>query len=166
MAFPTILRITVSSGNTVKIPHLSGAYTYDYLINYGDGSPVVHVTSFDDTGCTHTFVYAGTYDIEISGTCETISVNDTGTLKQYLTNILSWGSVGLKLIEFSGCHSLESIPADTYGGLALITDFSGTFYGCDKLISIPAALFSYCTGVTTFSRTFLNCSALITLFKN
>ena len=159
-SYPLIMRVSVNSGDTVTIPHqeydiYSNPYTYNYFVDYGDGSPIVHVTLYNDPNCTHTYSGTSAYTIQISGTCETIYCIGS-RLEPYLIEITSWGSVGLKAIDFFNCILLTSIPDDTYGGLALITDFTYTFQNC-PITSIPAHLFDYCTGVTSFNTTFSYC---------
>ena len=158
-----ILEVTTSSPSTlITIPHIDG-YVYDYYVNYGDGSSINHVISYNDTGCTHVYASANIYDIQITGTCETIYCNGSGDLISYLTKILSWGSVGLKVINFWQCQYLNSIPADIYGGLSQVTDFTNAFANCYALTSIPSGLFNYCTKTTNFNYTFSTCNALVSI---
>ena len=158
-----ILQVTITgSSTTITIPHLNG-YVYNYYINYGDGSSINHVISYNDTGCTHVYASANIYDIQISGICETIYCNNSGTLINYLTKILSWGNVGLKVIDFNDCSLLNSIVKDAIGGLSGVTEFHNTFYNCHSLTSIPAGLFDYCTGVTIINGTFYYCTSLISI---
>ena len=158
---PLILNVaTTGATETITIPHkqtddLGHPYVYNYHVDYGDGTPIYYVPSWSDAYCTHTYAIQGCYTIQISGTCESIYVNNGGTLKTYLTGVTSWGYVGLKLINFFGCTKLNSISTDTYGGLALITSFFNAFNSC-ALWSIPAGLFDHCINASSFESTFWN----------
>ncbi len=155
--FALKLEISTSTPNTsITIPHKSGAYTHNYLIDYGDGNDMKLITSYDDTGCTHTYVTPATYIIQLSGICETIYYNNTSTtFGSSLTKVLSWGQVGLKICDFYGCSYLTEIPSDTLSGLTNVTNFTNAFSNT-QIYNIPEDLFIHATGVTSFSATFAN----------
>ena len=44
--------------------------TYDFTVDWGDGSAISEVDSFDDSDKTHTYAVAGDYTITIIGTCQ------------------------------------------------------------------------------------------------
>jgi len=146
---------TIVSSQTVTIPHLSG-YTYNYVIDYGDGSALGTVTSYNDTDCTHIYAVASGYTVSISGTCPTLYYNN-GTQKLTITKVLQWGNVGLREISFYGCTNLNYIPGDSTGGLSNLINFYYVFRDCTSLTSLPQNLLQYANSVTSFRNAFRNC---------
>ncbi|MBQ2248508.1 MAG: leucine-rich repeat protein [Tidjanibacter sp.] len=68
---------------------------------------------------------------------------------------------------FSGCSSLESLPADLFTPLAASkTKFTATFYGCTSLASLPEGLFAENTAATQFTNTFNSCTSLKSIPAN
>jgi hypothetical protein len=147
---------TTSPSQSITIPHLSGSYVYNYIVDYGDGT-VLPVTSWNDPNCNHTYTVASAHTVTISGICETFYVNWSGTMPSTLTRILQWGNVGFIKLNMWGCTSLLSIPTDTIGGFRKITNFDYGFGYCYQLTSIPANLLDYATGATSMYGLFYYC---------
>lgn len=156
---------TTGATQSVTIPMTSGAYTYNYFVNWGDGSGNT-VTSSGDTGATHIYASASAYTMTISGACPTISVEYAGTMRTTITKIYQWGSTGLNKANFQGCTNLTSIVTDWNKSLSLITNFNNSFGSCSALSIIPDRLFDYCTGTTDFSNTFEACTIIISIPAN
>ena len=72
-AFITVWK-TTAAGESITIPIAPGE-TYDYTINWGDGSAV---ESGQTGNATHSYATAGEYDVSITGTFPRIYFNDTG----------------------------------------------------------------------------------------
>jgi len=157
---------TTSMDESITIPHLND-FVYNYVINYGDGSGDKTVNTYDNPNCTHVFTNVGTYDISISGICETIFVNNDGTLKLQLKKILSWGNINLKVLNFYGCSNLNELCGNGQG-LSKVVNFASTFYDCTSLTTIPTDLFRYNVNVSTngFTSTFQGCTSLTTIPNN
>ena len=151
---------TTSMDESITIPHLND-FVYNYVINYGDGSGDKTVNTYDNPNCTHVFTNVGTYDISISGICETIFVNNDGTLKLQLKKILSWGNINLKVLNFYGCSNLNELCGNGQG-LSKVVNFASTFYDCTSLTTIPTDLFRYNVNVSSygFYQTFFGCNKL------
>ena len=77
--------------NTVTLPLRSG-YTYDFTVDWGDGSVVQTVTAFDDADIDHTYGTPGDYAITISGKVEAWYFNNSGD-KNKLISVINLGSV-------------------------------------------------------------------------
>jgi len=159
---------TTSVDQEITIPHLSGVYTYDYVVDYGDESVPVSVTTYNDTGTTHTYSTPGTYDIVIDGTCETFYVNNAGTMKDTIKKVLNWGDVGLKISKFRGCTNLNSLSdmINCNNGLVNVNTFYFSFSYCSSLTSIPADLFKYSINANNFYATFQGCASLTSIPTN
>lgn len=157
---------TTTANETFTIPTQSG-FTYNATVFWGDG------TSSQVTGHNinnvKTYSTAGTYDIEIKGTFDSIYFNSTGSMS-LVKKILSWGGSdfqGFTTMDnaFYGCTNLNELAIGGIKGKngSSITGFYSTFFDCSALTTLPADLFKYNTEVTNFSYTFFNCSSLTSL---
>lgn len=180
------LEITVASEDlTFTLPLISGG-TYNFIVNWGDGSANTTITAYN-VGNVHTYSSAGTYKISMYGTCTRFAFGNAGDklkIKKILdvvdmgfTSLNFWGCINLTKLSshikrlshltsanymFLNCTSLVgSIPIDMFRRSTGITGFDETFYGCSGLTgSIPTDLFRYNTNVTTFASAFINCNKL------
>jgi hypothetical protein len=167
--FPFVFKITTTVANTVFTTPLVdyAGLTPSLFINWGDGSansPLI--TASSSTNRIHTFVSTGTYTITISGFMPGFRVNNNSVIRNLITELVQWGVVGLRTIDFYGCQNLTAIPTSAslsgvggYTGLAEVINFSSLFQGT-RISSIPSDLFEYSPNATTFSNTF---SSIITL---
>jgi hypothetical protein len=167
--FPFVFKITTTVANTVFTTPLVdyAGLTPSLFINWGDGSansPLI--TASSSTNRIHTFVSTGTYTITISGFMPGFRVNNNSGIRNLITELVQWGVVGLRTIDFYGCQNLTAIPGSAslsgvggYTGLAEVINFSSLFQGT-RISSIPSDLFQYSPNATTFSNTF---SSILTL---
>jgi len=157
---------TTTANETFTLPTRSG-YTYNATVLWGDGT-YSQVTGHNVNN-VKTYATAGTYDIEIKGTFDSIYFNNTGS-NLLVKKILSWGGAdfdGFKNMEksFAGCQYLIELAV---GGIkeksgSQITNFDVAFSSCVSLTTLPIDLFRYNTAVTNFVTTFNNCLSLTTL---
>jgi hypothetical protein len=161
-AYPFVFKIITTSANTVFTTPLVdyGGLTPALYINWGDGSSSGLITSSASANRIHTFVSAGTYTITISGFMPGFKVNNSASIRNLITELVQWGSVGLRTIDFYGCINLTSIPtsagmgsAGGYTGLNEVINFTSLFQAT-RISSIPSDLFAYSPKATTFSNTF------------
>jgi hypothetical protein len=154
---------TAKASDTFTLPFVR-KFNYNCEIDWGDNTPLVQVTSYNDPNRIHTYAAAGNYQISISGVMETLSFNDAGD-KLKVISIDGWGDTNLKSLRgaFDGCINLVSVaPGDiaTTGDTSNVTDFGYAWYKCSGLTSFPlidtssGTSFSYawrdCTGLTSF----------------
>ncbi len=87
----------------------NGSTNYDFEVDWGDGSPVQSVTSFDDADKTHVYALSGEYEITITGLCE--GFRNTGAHQDELIEVVSLGDLGWKNFfrAFSGNTNLLSV---------------------------------------------------------
>ncbi|NER17966.1 BspA family leucine-rich repeat surface protein [Spongiivirga citrea] len=140
-----------SAGNEITIP-TNSAFTYNFSIDWGDGSTDVNVTG----NITHAYTAAGIYTVEITGDFPAIYFNNTGD-RQKIIEILSWGNIEWESMEnaFFGCENLNFDAIDnpdlsrvtslknmfrnasSFNGIVnswnigSITDISGIFFDAD-----------------------------------
>lgn len=186
---PLVIRITTTSNNfTFYLPLIA----YDGIepscnVDWDDGNTNL-IQGSGDTNLYHTYATAGTYDIAISGTCPGLRVNNNISYRSLYKAVVSWGTTGLKDVNFYGCVNLTSIPTSGFVGLNNIRQWNNTFRGTG-ITSIPSGMFEYttlasefvdtfsytqittipnnlfdnCTGVAQFSSTFNACTSLATI---
>jgi hypothetical protein len=162
--FPFVFRITTTSANTVfTVPLVDYAgLTPSLNIGWGDGNTSPLITSSTDVNRVHTYVSPGTYTITISGFMPGFKVNNNASIRNLITELVQWGIVGLRTVDFYGCINLTSIPGSAslsgvggYTGLSEVSVFTSTFRGTG-ITSIPSDLFDYSPNATTITDTFTN----------
>jgi hypothetical protein len=161
--FPFVFKITTTTANTVFTTPLVdfGGLTPSLIIGWGDGtanSPLI--TSSTSTNRIHTFVSPGTYTITISGFMPGFKVNNNSAIRSLITELVQWGIVGLRTIDFYGCNNLTAIPGSGtlsevggYTGLEEVVSFTSFMRGT-RITSIPVDIFDYSPNATTFTDCF------------
>jgi hypothetical protein len=148
---------TGSSGsNQFTLPITTG--TYDYNVDWGDGTNDNYATSSNQT---HTYSSAGTYDLRITGTFPRIFFAGTGDRLKIL-KVLNWGSVGFSATQtaaFSGCSNLSELAGDA-SWTDSVTTAGEMFDACSSLTTLPTSMtfssvqygfrmFRSCTSITS-----------------
>jgi hypothetical protein len=161
--FPFIFKVTITTANTVfTVPLVDfGLLKPNLTISWGDGGPNSPlITSSTSADRIHTYVSTGTYEISINGFMPGFSVNNNLAIRNLITELVQWGIVGLRSINFYGCQNLTSIPGSVaidavggYTGLAEVVNFT-SFFQATRLVNIPADIFDYSPNATTFSNAF------------
>lgn len=114
---------TTTDNESITIPTNATAYTYDYLIDWGDGT-----ISTDQTGnATHTYATAGSYSVAITGIFPAIYFNNKGD-KEKIKSIDQWGTIEWQSMRhaFYGCSPLGYAATDV-PNLTEVTDMSYMF---------------------------------------
>jgi hypothetical protein len=162
LVFPFVFRITTTTTNTVfTVPLVDfGLLRPSLTISWGDGTSSPLITSSSSSDRIHTYASAGTYTITISGFMPGFSVNNNINIRNLITELVQWGIVGLRTINFYGCQNLTSIPGSAtiddvggYTGLNEVVNFT-SFFQATRLANIPADIFDYSPNATTFSNAF------------
>ncbi|WP_299433954.1 BspA family leucine-rich repeat surface protein [uncultured Maribacter sp.] len=168
-----------SANNQITIPTNPAYTTYNYDVDWGDGSTDTGVTG----NITHDYAAPGTYTIEISGTFPAIYFNDDrANDKLKIIEILAWGDIQWQTMEnaFFGCSNMNFDLIDSpdlsqvtslknmfRGGtsftgivnnwdVSTITDISGVFAEC-SIFNRPVDSWTT-NSVTDMSETFKNTS--------
>ncbi len=119
-----------SDDNQVKLS-LDENGTYDFTVDWGDGSTVETITAFNQSEVTHTYSTAGTYTVIIDGQIEGFGFTEKGSHdSKKLIDIKNWGSV--KLHNNDGqlsSTSLTTLTATDEPNLSSLTNFCGMFLG-------------------------------------
>jgi hypothetical protein len=171
IVFPFVFRITTTAANTVFTCPLSDYSGLSPVlnINWGDGNTSPLITSSSSVDRIHTYATAGTYTITISGFMPGFTVNNNSGIRNLITELVQWGIVGLRSINFYGCVNLTTIPGSNdldlvggYTGLGEVVSFANFMRGT-RLTSIPADIFDFSPSATTFTDTFSSITTLTTV---
>lgn len=119
---------------------LRSGYTYNMVVDWGDGSPTSTITDYADTDKTHVYATAGTYQISIDGTCSAWYINSISAIKGLITKVIQWGDVGftgLGLVSaFRGVTTNIELPTGPLTGATGCTSIQSMF-SASKLLAIP-----------------------------
>lgn len=119
---------------------LQSGYTYNMVVDWGDGSPTSTVLAYNDANATHVYTTAGTYQISITGTCGSWYINSISAIKGLITKVIQWGDVGftgLGLVSaFRGVSTNIELPEGPLTGATGCTSIQSMFSG-SKLLAIP-----------------------------
>ena len=140
---------------------------YDFVVDWGDGSPTQEYKGYDTTPDTwyHTYDTPGTYDVSITGYCRRVvnSVNQSGrimvdgvvqydrdgvalrdqcmwAMSYFLKKVIAWGNTRFQDLHhaFSTCSALETIPTyDTTASFADVTTIYCMFAYDTALRELP-----------------------------
>lgn len=152
-----------SADDQVTLP-LVASGTYNFVVNWGDGSSDDTITVFSDPAATHTFIGgAGTFTVTITGVLNGWQFNGAGD-NQKIIQISNWGDFqpGTNLgAHFLGCANLV-IPATDAMNTTGVLNMRNMFSGCSSMTSLDASGFDT-SSVNTMVRMFDNCTSLVTL---
>lgn len=129
-----VITIETAGADTFTLPLRSG-YSYNFTVDWGDGSAESTITAFDDPDITHSYTGAGTYIVQMDGTLQAWYFHNTGD-KLLLRTVENWGDTG-----FTGEGLLEA------------------FYGCAEATHFAKEGLK--GSVTTLRRTWGICSAAV-----
>jgi len=170
-AFPFVFKITTTSVNTVfTCPLIDyGGLTPSLYINWGDSSSSPLITASNSVNRIHTYASVGTYIVTISGFMPGFAVNNNSAIRNLITELVQWGTVGLRSVNFYGCINLTAIPGSAslsavggYTGLDEVATFSNFMNGT-RITSIPSDIFNYSPKATTFNSTFASISTITSI---
>lgn len=117
---------TTAPGETITLP-LRAGFTYSFTVDWGDGSPVDTITSWNQAETTHTYAAAGIYTVTLTGIAEAWYFNNSGD-KDKIKTIPNLGSMGWKNFSnaFHGCSNLTNVSGgNTSGVTSMQYMFSG-----------------------------------------
>ncbi|MDT0540920.1 BspA family leucine-rich repeat surface protein [Croceitalea sp. P059] len=117
-----------SEDNQISIPTFDGE-TYDYFVDWGDGTTSENVTA----DITHSYAVPGSYTVSISGEFPRIYFNYYGDSNKLLS-VDEWGSIKWSSMEdaFSGARNLDVIAEDV-PDLSQVITTRNMFANCRNL---------------------------------
>jgi hypothetical protein len=170
--YPFVFKITTTTANTVfTVPLVDfGGLPPSLTIGWGDGSSnSALITASNSVDRIHTYVNPGTYTITISGFMPGFVVNNNASIRTLITELVQWGIVGLRTINFYGCLNLTAIPGSAslsgvggYTGLADVLNFTNFMNGT-RITTIPADIFDFSPNATSFNTAFSSIPTITTV---
>jgi len=156
MVIDTTLDSTGSK--TISIPMVLGG-TYDYWIDWGDGTSSTQITAYNDTNATHTYVTDGEYTIRLIGTLDQLEY--TGNIAACLKEVTKC-NLAFSVIKnmFKGCTNLTNVVESIFSQTTMPTTAESVFEGCSKFGMIPVGLFDNMSGILSFRNTFKGTSII------
>lgn len=147
-----------TQARTVTIPMVSGG-TYDYWIDWGDGTSSTQITAYNDTNATHTYVSDGEYTVRLIGTLDQLEY--TGNIASCLKEVTKC-NLAFSVIKnmFKGCTNLTNVVESIFSQTTIPTTAEGVFEGCSKFGMIPVGLFDNMSGILSFKNTFKGTSII------
>ena len=130
--FVTKWDMGLTTTNTLSLPlHENG--TYDFTIDWGDGTTETHATHT----VSHTYATEETYSVAIHGTCEGFGfpygLSSDHPNRNNLIDVAEWGTVRLHNdgFQFRDCDNLTGFTASDAPPLTGITNFDHIFSDAD-----------------------------------
>ena len=150
---------TTAANESVSLP-LRAGYTYNFTVDWGDGSAIGTVTSDVDADKNHTYAAPGNYTVTLNGSAQAWYFNNAGS-KLKIIAVTNFGDMGWINLSnaFFGCSNLVSFAG---GKTASVTDMSFMFGNATGLTSLNLTSFKT-AAVTNMSGMFINAHALTTL---
>ena len=121
--FSTTWRIT-SSNETLTLPGVC-CYTYNYAIDWGDGTK----EALGLRNPSHVYSSPGDYTIRIAGTFPAFSINYDASIRDKLIHVNNLGDVGWTSLSaaFMGALQMESFTANSYTNTSNVTSMRDMF---------------------------------------
>ena len=139
-----------SSPLLITIPTFDSFYTYDYTVDFGDGT--VLNNQFNDA--THTYASAGTYTVKISGTFPKFDGFDL--IADQLMTVEQWGNIEWQSMAFAfSSLSNLTINATDVPDLSNVSDMTDMF-AASPLVNSPSISNWDVSNVTDMSGLFRN----------
>ena len=163
----------------------------NFEIDWGDGTTenitndVLANNQLEPGTMMHFYDNPGTYEIKITGTCDSIILDDYSYV--FNTKVKQWGTTGLtsiytiymseipkptkssfKDLEFAIFMGgqMTSIPEYLFANCFKMKNFNYTFYKCANLQEIPGNIFANCINAETFMETFTECTQINKIGEN
>ncbi|TNE97042.1 MAG: BspA family leucine-rich repeat surface protein, partial [Deltaproteobacteria bacterium] len=154
----TVWQTTIAN-ETITLP-LTNTGTYNFTVDWGDGTPIQTITTWNQAETTHTYVAAGTYTVTMSGTAtEWRSFLAASASK--LIQVQNLGDMGWTNLSsaFDGCSNLTSFAG---GKTNLVTTMLNMFKNTSSLTSLDLSSFDT-SNVTIMEGMFRGASSLTSL---
>jgi len=119
---------TTTDGETITLPLVNG-YTYNFTIDWGDGSEIQTVDAYNSANREHVYATAGDHEVRIDGQIGGFRFANGGDKANHI-DISQWGSfeMGSQGQQFYGAANLDVSATDSpdMDGASLASAFKGT----------------------------------------
>jgi len=132
--------------------------SYDFYVDWGDGSGAEHVTT-STPNPSHTYDTAGEYEVSIVGTFPRFYYNGSNVDRQKILEIKRWGDIEWSSFQnaFFGCSNMN-ITATDAPNLTNVTNFANAFRSCNNFLTTPDLSNWDTSNITDMSATFYGCT--------
>jgi hypothetical protein len=121
------------SASPISLPLIPNG-VYNMTVDWGDGTAIDTITSWNDAAKTHNYTVSGQYDVTIKGTIKGFSFDNTG-YKSSILDVKEWGPLQLcTSASFYGADNLQITATDRPA--VLTTTFEDTFREADNINGI------------------------------
>jgi surface protein len=152
--FQSVWRTTAPNEVVDLTDYMVNGFTYNCLINWGDGSPLSLVTAHNDMDARHTYANPGDYTVTIIGIFQALRNPPGDGYGPYgqIIRVLELGNVDWRSLShaFGGATNLISVS----GGVTnQVTDLSNMFAYTPSLTTVDTSTWNL-SNVTTISGIF------------
>lgn len=161
---PMILEYQVVASQTISLGLVEDE-SYDLIVDWGDGSAYVEVTSWDDADASHIYTEGGTYIVRVWGSAtHWSSLNQLQATRDSLIRVKSIGNLGWTSLSYAfyNCTNLQFIAG---GRLNNVTTIESMARNCYSLSTVDSAGW-YLPNCETVRDAFRNCELLTTRFPD
>ena len=164
---PMLMQWQVTAGDTITLyGQETGTPTYDYDVDWGDGTSETSVTINDKT---HTYSSTGTYLVRIYGTFAGLKMwRSPSDNQNKLVKFIQWGSVAIQGVFrcFAGCDNLLYEATDgpnISGGLPASAACNEVFRDCGSITSVDLSNWKDTEQFTALYRIVYRCDNVETI---
>lgn len=130
---------TTSSNESITLPLKNGAI-YNFTVDWGDGSAVSKVTSYNDPNITHIYSAAGDYVVKLTGVAEAWG-GSSQVSKLNLISVADLGNMNWKDLSQAFYDNINLISFS--GGVTTaVTNMSKMFYATTQITSLNVSSFN------------------------
>ena len=148
---------TDGEGDTFTFPLYNGG-TYNFVVDWGDGSEDSTVTAYNDEDRIHEYATDDIFTITVTGTLTGFRFANSGD-RLLIIEISNFGNFnpGNTGQTFYGCSNLIITANDTMD-LTGVTTMSRMFQGCSSITTYPNMNYFDTSGVTNMEHVFNGCT--------
>ncbi len=146
--------------NTVGLPLISTG-TYDFLVDWGDGSPQVRITAWDQVDKVYNYGVGGAFSITIIGVLDGWNYAEDPIYRFKIFSISSWGNMRpddtigtFQDCDQLGTHGSTTSVLDT----SLMTKMESFYSECTSLGRVIGIDNWNTSQITSYRRTFFGCT--------
>lgn len=146
---------------SADLPLVDG-YEYNFTVDWGDGSPLSRVVSFDDLNAHHNYSQEGDFIVTIRGQVQSLNFDSsTNNAHLKIIEVTDLGNVGWVNLShaFAGCANLTSFSG---GETSSVTDMSSMFEDDSALVNLDLSSFNT-SNVNTMDSMFAQVENLTSL---
>ena len=134
---PPKFEFAVEPASPFELPLVSNG-TYDFTVDWGDGSEPDDINTWDDSAKNHNYAGSGPYTITITGQIEGWQF-DNNVYAPAMRTVSKWGplKLGNNGSYFYGCDAMTVTATDVLDTSG-ITNMANAFRNCVSMVTVPS----------------------------